>query len=34
VVYIVFDYAKLNCRLYFFEIQQDDTIVSANLDAV
>jgi hypothetical protein len=33
VVYIVFDYAKLNCRL-FFEIQQVDTIVSANLDAV
>jgi hypothetical protein len=34
VVYIVFVYAKLNCTGYLFEIQQVDSIVSANLDAV
>ena len=34
MVYIVFVYAKLNCTGYLFEIQQVDSIVSANLDAV
>jgi hypothetical protein len=34
VVYIVFFYAKLICTGYLFEIQQVDSIVSANLDAV
>ena len=34
MVYIVFVYAKLNCTGYLFEIQQVDSIFSANLDAV